>query len=199
MEKLTLEHISPYFDNDLKFLNQKTGAVNALTGLKIEFLGKTKQLIMLLDTEDYYYLHCWGQYLKPILYPMDLTKPIQVEGKEIVPIVELYNISQGIYYSPKYHHIDIMATDWVCIDKKGHWLYNFKIFKPENDIRLNTGYGFELFTTDLRNENKKSFPVNNQNLIFQWLFKHKFDVFGLIEKGLAIDVNTLETDPYANR
>jgi uncharacterized metal-binding protein len=30
-------------------------------------------------------------------------------------------------------------------------------------------------------------------LIWQKLLKHHFDVFGLIEKGFAIDINTLST------
>ena len=31
---------------------------------------------------------------------------------------------------------------------------------------------------------------------YRLLFKMKIDVFSLIEKGLAVDVNTLETNPY---
>lgn len=36
---------------------------------------------------------------------------------------------------------------------------------------------------------KAYIPLNCYNF---WLFKHHFDVFGLIDKGLAIDINTLK-------
>lgn len=172
-EKLTLENIAPYLPY----------------GLKLEYEGNISEMNEINILNSIY-------YGKPILRLMDLAKPIIVEGKEIIPIVELYNLSQGIAYSPDYHRVDIMSSSWVCIDKKGHWLYNFRMFTTEIDVRLGIGYGFESWTTDLRNDNKKEQNVNNQNLIFQWLFKHKFDVFWLIEKGLSIDVNTLEINPY---
>jgi hypothetical protein len=38
--------------------------------------------------------------------------------------------------------------------------------------------------------------INMPYQAYQLLFKMKIDIFGLIEKGLAVDVNNLETNPY---
>lgn len=45
---------------------------------------------------------------------------------------------------------------------------------------------------DFNVEDKNYFNLNDVIGVYNYLLKHHFDVFGLIEKGLAIDINTLD-------
>lgn len=59
------------------------------------------------------------------------------------------------------------------------------LYIPETDCGIKIVHYFNFKTNaklDCRN-----FPYH----VMEQLFKHHFDIFGLIEKGLAIDINTL--------
>jgi hypothetical protein len=104
----------------------------------------------------------------PILYPLSsLAETIWFEGKEINPIEFIKD-----WYNEKY------ATE---IDDLEH--YSFK-----NDFIL-----FGVIQPKMETELE---IINMPYQAYQLLFKMKIDIFGLIEKGLAVDVNTLETNPY---
>jgi hypothetical protein len=60
----------------------------------------------------------------------------------------------------------------------------FSHYKGFLNIELDGDY-------DLRYDSNKSIDFNIIFEIQEQLFKNHFDVFGLIEKGLAIDINTL--------
>lgn len=174
MEKLTLENILPYsigyegvklhhFDAEREFISVCV----------IAELSEDEAVIT--DNEHEYAENIAG--LLPILYPMDLTKPIMVDGKEIIPIVELAKIAfEGIEFE--------------------NWLQGDRAISKEIEKSKRIRFWYlkkdQSFQTTLCGKQH----VTNQIVLFQWLFKHKFDVFGLIEKGLAIDVNTLATNPY---
>lgn len=163
MEKITLKQILPYsigydglklhhFDDEREFTSvciiaQLTEDEAVITDNEYEYAE---------DIEDLY----------PILRPMDLTKSIIVEGKEVIPILELIRVTK----------------DYPIIE----------------DIRkVNDGYHYSFKHEKMRYSMINCLYINSMDIMqFQWLFKHKFDVFGLIEKGLAIDCNTLETNPY---
>lgn len=159
MEKLTLEHISPYlfyglifkYDDDIVSPQFRTAEPKT-----VEFLMNNG---------------------KPVLRPMDLTKPIQVYGKEVVPIGFLKNGGTNSNTVSGYYDSELGEIKYSCCDNEQHELIYTKT------------YGFQrLYRGELRSI--------NQLPLFKWLYKHKFDVDGLIEKGLAIDVNTFETNPY---
>ena len=38
--------------------------------------------------------------------------------------------------------------------------------------------------------------LNEPFIVVMWLIEHYFDIYGLIDKGEAIDVNSLDTNPY---
>lgn len=105
--------------------------------------------------------------VKPILYPLsDLTKDIEVNGEKFVPIIKLSN--------------DI--ADFAQVVSSGYANKNYYV-----NFRVADGYV------------KKEIPANfNDMHVFDYLklIEWKFDVFGLIEKGEAIDVTTLTTNPY---
>ncbi len=79
------------------------------------------------------------------------------------------------------------------ITVNGKTLYPYIIFQEDNgldymeDMGLNEEYIHKGEIWDY-----KFLPYGLMERLFEW----KFDVFGLIKSGLAIDVNTLEVNPY---
>ncbi len=134
-----------------------------------------------------------GIGIKPILRPLsDLTKEIEYNGEKFVPIEFLFN-----------NLVD--AADVIEFD------YEFKeeikpVFQIDDGwnhcMSLKNDYGHILcFSFD---SNSKSFMlgiesrpgvewcnISNQYEMFQKLFEWHFDIFGLIENKLAIDINTI--------
>lgn len=112
--------------------------------------------------------------IKPVLRPIsDLIR--EINGK--IGLVELAKI-----HDPK--------INWT-LD-----LSEFAIklaFDPKNqqvwfDFQNNSFYaGFDSYG---------DFPVNNQFQLWEYLLKNHYDVYGLIEKGEAIDINTLSGFSY---
>jgi len=105
---------------------------------------------------------------KFIMRPLsDLTLPCLEDGK--IPLVELGKIA----FPNSEWHLD------------------------SNVVESDTGMWF------LFNEDSNGFSVDgtvsnyvpNQFQLFQKLFEWHFDIFGLIEEGLAIDINTLNNIP----
>lgn len=110
----------------------------------------------------------------PILRPIsDLYKKITHNGKKMIPIIELAKISK----------------------KKEEWeLY------IANEIKgaVNKEYVFS-FTCGqfvLYDTIDADIEAIRQTDLFDWLDEHLFDYRGLIDAGLAVDVNTLEENPY---
>lgn len=119
---------------------------------------------------DYSMLMNNGNF-KPILRPLsDLIKKIDVNGEKIIPIRELK--SGGTDKEEVYAFEDFEGTNYVCSDNESH------------ELVFNSNSGFN------RRYNCESRQLNSYP-IYQKLFEWHFDVFGLIEKGLAIDFNTL--------
>ena len=109
--------------------------------------------------------------VKPILRPLsDLYKTITHNGKEIVPIVELAKISTG-------------SNSWEL-------KYNCAIIGDDSIFDYDKEKGFiEIINRCPQN-------VYRQYQLFDYLHELKIDYRGLIDAGLAIDVNTLENNPY---
>jgi hypothetical protein len=99
------------------------------------------------DHENYYYYNCSGiDSFKPILRPLlDLTKEIEVNGEEFVPM---------------------------------NWYYNKNAFKDS--------------FLEMQDHIKDMLKLETcPQCIFQKLLEWHFDIYGLIDAGLAIDINTL--------
>jgi hypothetical protein len=161
METLKLENIASYLPYGLKLWSDIKNA-------PVDVIGFEKDsLIICYDIFDKYYI-AFGA-LKPILSPMDLTKPIILEDKEVIPIVELAKIS-------------IPHFTWSINDKGEATYIDSSFYYLGND-----------FCVYWQGE---AHIAKNQLALFKWLYANKFDIDGLIEKGLAIDVNTLERNPY---
>ena len=114
---------------------------------------------------------------KLVLRPLsDLTKEIEHKGEAFVPIVELAKIAfTNSRYSFK---LSDGVDKFVWIDD-GDW-NNFQFYFDGVNFHYD-GYG-------------RFIP--NQLHLFQKLIEWHFDLAYLVSKGEAIDVNTLETNPY---
>lgn len=170
METLTLEHISPYLPYWLKAL--KMSAENPyivnISGATKEDNGK--EYLFYSEPKNKEFGNYEIIYFKPYLRPMDLTKPIQVDGKEVIPIVELAKL-----FDPFHEWI---IKDGYCVSSQGSfysWDKDF-VFKDHHT--------------------KEVLVCTRQIILLKWLYANKFDLEGLIEKGLAINVNDLKENPY---
>ena len=109
--------------------------------------------------------------IKPILYPTEtLYKPTTHNGEEIVPIVEIGRMVDNIN-----------ADLWRLGEHAG---------KP--CAKKRTSY---LVFDELGRFQYSGYNVNSIKL-FDYMNELKIDYRGLIDAGLAIDVNTLENNPY---
>jgi hypothetical protein len=105
---------------------------------------------------------------KPLLRPLSgLTEVIEIEGKKFNPLSELFKIKYPIENS-------LLNFSKFEISQKPFSITAF--YENANHFNL------EINTLDLRNE-----PY----WIIQKLIEWHFDVFDLIEKGLAMDLNTV--------
>jgi len=137
-------------------------------GLKIhyELINDRKQLDWELTCDKVYF--CLDNQNKPILRPLsDLTKEIEVNGKKFVPYIEL--AKKYTEMSGYNEDIRIYRNKCYCYSKSS-----------EIEFRFN-GRDFVL--------NGKL--VNAQHHLFLKLHEWHFDIYGLIENGLAIDINKL--------
>jgi hypothetical protein len=168
MNTLELKHIAPYLPYGLKC--QIGGYVNReILGYRRDAKGDVKLLCN--DSTDrgmkaYYHIDC----CKPILRPMsELTKPLP---DCTIPIVGLAKIAAE------------------------YWGVDFEVDKISPfgaGVRSIDGHEFGFTGLEFYFLDDEEDPIEiNQLTYFQYLFEHHFDVYGLIDEGLAIDINTIE-------
>lgn len=187
---LTLEHIAPYLPYGLHIIHPD------IDGEQIQLImdpaGSSRDTLSIDDVLKY---DC-----KPILRPMsDLTRPIKIDGKEVVPLMEI-----GKMIEPEYKHLDTDNEGNYLIGKDMH-------ISCGCPYDCNCGSNAQSYILFYDSERKNFYSTvyidaNPDNVVgedthesyeaIKWLYKHKFDIDGLIESGLAIDANTLETNPY---
>ncbi|MDR2910599.1 MAG: hypothetical protein LBV47_04440 [Bacteroidales bacterium] len=127
---------------------------------------------------------------KPILRPLsDLYKTITHNGKEIVPIVELAkmaipNLKWDINKKMSIAEIISKSSfDTILFGYTGLHRY----FKYVNETDRYFYYVYQY-------DNVEYIP--DQIQLFDYLHELKIDYRGLIDAGLAVNVNTLENNPY---
>lgn len=183
--KLEIKHLAPYLPYGLKVKFDDSPYVWGIT-----FENK-------INFEDYLYPFSTILYsikndnsIKLILRPLsDLTKEITHNGKTFVPMVEIGKL--------------IDDYSFLDTDKNGNAIIGRDYSYGEN---LSDTY---LFFYDDENKSfyTNYYPDNNADItensyyektyhcdsfeFIQKLFEWHFDVFVLIEKGLAIDINTI--------
>lgn len=167
METLTLENICHYLPYGLKLWS-------TLRNTPVDVVGfdKDSLLIQYLDRAKY---HSMIGGFNPILRPMNLTKSIVVDGKEIIPIVELAKIA-------------FPELQWFL------FAGNCRAKTEDSLVSVDFGYNKEAFAFWCHRV--RMITVKNQLALFKKLYEWKMDADGLIGLGLAIDADTLPVNPY---
>lgn len=165
MEKLELKHLVPYLPYGLKASYQD--AICLLDGISSDSIS-----VVTNDGGEYTSF----PHIKPILRPLsDLTKEIEHNDERFVPIEEIAKL--GTRELKCYVTNSNIGTCYVDAEfrKKGFFMYHSN--------------GYFIWQVG---KNAEEQTVYNQLELFQKLFSWHFDVFGLIDKGLGIDINTLK-------
>ncbi len=121
--------------------------------------------------------------------------------------LELKHLAPYLPYGLKMYYDVLMGHTWV-LDKTNLNAITDKdkpILRPLSDLTKNieSNKFLNSFSSNIVHKVFKLVEYENSNLyeyilkktpygIIGKLFEHHFDVFGLIEKGLAIDINTLK-------
>ena len=174
-ERLRIEHIVPYLPYELKMsVNSELYPNPVLIGLK----------------SIYAYMSYYGTGLafeinktKPYLRPLsDLVEEIEHNGEGLTPLHRLFEMI------PKNNYIDYKGECNIPkyqIDDG----WNHCISYTDNIQEVCLSYGCESFWLMV---DADVCLLDNQLGMFEKLFEWHFDVFGLIDKGVAIDVNTID-------
>lgn len=177
MKTLQLKHICDYLPYGLKV--SKIHKLHAETGI-----GNINQVISAVNSGKLQY--------RPHLRPLSsLTKEIEHNGERFVPMVELYKIARGRYKDSIIRHYSVMASNSIMIEMEGYRNFIFSIVKSDSDIRIENPYNFQLHSTNLHQDDAKSEMVLCWNTLFEKLFEWHLDVFGLIDKNLAINLEEI--------
>lgn len=162
---MKLEHLAPYLPYGLKLYGASDIWVMRSLGIEEVCISNGRH------TQTLSYDDCFTNY-SPILRPLsDLTKEIEHNGEKFVPMKKLK--TGGTNNDSVYTVEDWNGTNYVCCDSENH------------ELRFSEKTGFD------RRYNYETRQIYAYDL-FQKLLEWHFDVFGLIEKGEAIDINKLE-------
>ena len=170
---LELKHLAPYLPYGLKYsVFNKKGKLDLLE------IGTNNIYNIITAVNKGVY---GGEY-KPILRPLsDLTKEIEVNGEKFVPLEILgqKHIEDGFFEDGSFGWGQSTGGD----DEQDYYL----------TVSNNEGF-YLVFDIWCGHQDEGGYCVDNENIPFplvELFFKWHFDVFGLIEKGLAIDINTI--------
>lgn len=177
--ELTIKHLAAYLPygvkiitpNDYSFYGVKTDAkALVLDGLKDKSLN-------FYGMGGFYPI----KHFKPILRPLsDLTKEIEHNGEKFVPLVELAKI------------VGLDITKFDLSETAIAYGLRCNIENDDDDDKYKV-LGFDIFNGfGIHYRPSKSWGiVPNQVELWPKLYEWHFDIFGLIENNLAIDINTI--------
>ena len=169
--KLELKHLAPYLPYGLKIAHR-------------DAYCHTRDYEYILSPEKVEYVIDYSERF-PILRPLsDLYKEIEVNGEKFVPIVKLceklnhplekYELDNQVVYGFEQRYADDSEAYSVAFDPKSKTIGIYY-----DDEALNPF------------ENEFAYDIGNYDTVVQ-LFEWHFDVFGLIDQGLAIDINEIK-------
>ena len=190
--ELEFKHIAPYLPYGLNWfcLDKDSREIEELPLVSINLASEELSIGgMDITIDELPYPN--GLTIKPILRPIsDLTKEIEVNGEKFVPIIALYRLSNEYNYNNKldYEFIDSWGAGKILKvfsnrekDEYTEFIYSDGSFRK--DARCSKGSYF--FGMDLPHSVKYNCRIYNQDKLQQKLLEWHFDVFGLIENGLA--------------
>ena len=193
---ITIKELTPYLGYNITVENlcykhlKKLSQYSVLSGVRFKSDDKclyyTKGSHFGMKIE-----HC-----KPVLRPLeDLINSIQHNGESFVPIIELTKLSKLNRLPSEDHKVygDIYNDKAYIDDYRGIYGYEWTIMELMPDVEgyeedhgfyyKDRSFWYQRLDTDVFG------VVLNQYELMQKLFEWHFDVFGLIEKGLAADFN----------
>ena len=176
MNKLELKHLAPYLPYGLHGF-----VVTNRANFEVEIVGWNYNTLK-TSPSIHGYTHCPFEQFQPILHPLsDLVKPCLSEGK--IPIVELAKIA-------------FKKPDYVAWMEDGNCLVGYKSKSPSYLFSWSKSHCsfsvMDLFYSGSKWRANKDTFCSNQLALFEWLFEHHFDVYGLIDQNLAVDINKIE-------
>ena len=201
MNRLELKHLSPYLPYGLR-------AINTFKE-KVEVLGiqngneSVSNVLWLFRHSNGDYLKGYLYDCKPVLRPLsDLTKEIEVNGERFVPMIKLLYLYETNFFHKegKFKHVVFDINSIISCKhekyesiKREDFIVNFPINTSNMGVLIYSfTYDPELRRFSYRDDtNRRPLCLAFQLDLFEKLFEWYFDVFGLIEKGLAIDINTV--------
>lgn len=199
--RLTLEHIARYLPWGLKNI------VTSDRGMYYDYpYHRDKGFIFdfnISDTPKRIFIYkdnqTWFDVVfersKPILRRCDLTKPIIHNREEIIPIVHLFEkCLVDIYKHVPEYKLTLVDNSEHTSGLVAHiddyrYGFTFNCDIDDNYVEFELSNAYKDFKST-------SLKINQEDL-FQKLYEWKFDTQGLIEAGLAVDVETLSTNPYS--
>ena len=194
--KLELKHLASYLPYNLEGINHLKD--NSTLGIKDEVFTYTNFYENKSIKEKFTYLSINSflkEKYKPILFPLSsLTKEITINGEEFYPLEILGQLIDEDYkYLSDDEYGCIIGKDetwgFSHIDADGV-INSYNLFYSEKKM------GF--FSTIYKDGNPDDIidEIEHSSFeLFQKLFEWKFDVFGLIDAGLAEPV-TEDFNPY---
>ena len=136
-------------------------------------------LVQLYDIEEKIQELYPIQDVFPIAHPLsDLTKEGEYNGGTIVPIKKLLDIATECNWS---------NTDYI--ETNGNRYECWVRFKDAPSSAFGYNFDSKFFYRETECGQRH---VLHQGELFKQLYKWKFDVDGLIEQGLAVDINSLK-------
>lgn len=186
MDNLTLEHLSAYLPYELKMIFEGTGG-RIITLMGINNQGKYG--VTITGGEGAMFLNTCR--FKPLLRPLSqLTQEIEHNGETFVPMVELYKIARGRYKDSVVKYWSVMSTTSIQVEQEGFNNFFFSLVNSDCDVRLKDGLNFQLHSTNLYYDNPKTIMVQCWNLLFQKLHEWHFDLYNLLDRGLAVAIES---------
>jgi hypothetical protein len=198
--KLKLEELAPYLPFKLKCFNQHLPDTKMVVE---ELIGISNHITWSgIFNARHGSNHTPICGIKPILKPLsDLTKEIEVDGKKFIPLKKIHELDETNSFDDKEKSYKLIFIDKVIsVEHNKYELLGKEDFVLKYVVETsNLGNFIYSFTYDpeirrfaKRNETyKQPLGIGFQIDMFNKLFEWHFDVFGLIEKGLAINKNTL--------
>lgn len=169
------------FNLDLEYPDNRYNCIGYITDLSTYNNGSEINGVLTLQnglTVDFDFKLGEESELKLIYHSLsDLTKEIEHNLKKVIPIIELFEIVDG----------GSCTKDKVFIEENELFC---KISNCTSElIYYHDKKFFNYISLDYHLED--TYPIFNQLELFEKLHEWHFDIYGLIENGLAIDINTL--------
>lgn len=191
--KLELKHLAPYLPYGLKAVIR----LKEDSGLPIDEEG-----IVTVSCFEVAYLGSEYDEFKPTLRPLlDLVNEIEVNGEKFIPLKKLHELDEINFFNYGKDYtlnfvdkvISINHNVYKSLQRDDFTIKYLVETSNVGDLVYSLTYSPDLRRFAKTNETYKTpLGIGYQLDLFNKLFEWHFDVFGLIEKGLAIDLNNLK-------